>query len=442
MGLRERSGTNKPSAFCKVIKIKPYASLSVLLIFLLLLTFCSIAPVHASPTWNVQTLDTNTPDLGGYCPIVLDSNGYPHIAYTSNDLGGVVYASWNGSGWNIQKVANGTAFDLAVDANNNPYILYDGLTGGLMYATWTGTNWASQTVDKNGGAGSIALDSAGNPHIAYFVGDNIEYAGWTGTDWNTQTVDTVKTPFRISLAINSNNTAYLLYSLTDEVELAVQNNSGWSIQSVASNMDSLGNLALDSKGYPHFIYSQDYTNYTGYHSINITIMYASWNGATWNTQQVVSNVSEGGIGDSTGIYTMASLALDSRDNPHIVYVTSAPEDTADWGFLAYASWTGKTWNTQTVNSSIVVQSCNLAIDRNGNPHISLVGVVQGSQAEELTGAYSWIAPVMYATTTEQATFPSVPEFQSIQPLVIGVLVAVAVVAIWAAVSKKKKIRSE
>jgi hypothetical protein len=426
--------------------MKPYAFLSILLVSMLLLTYCLTVPVHASPTWTVQTLDTNTPDLNDHCPIVLDSNGTPHIAYTSNDLGGVVYASWNGSSWNTEKVTGGTVIDLALDSNNNPHILYDGGINGLMYASRSGSNWTSQTVDKNGGSkpgsltfGSLALDSSGNPRIAYSEGDQVMYASWSGSNWDIQTVDTAKAPFRVSLAIDSNNTAYLMYGLTDEVKLAVYNNSSWNIQAVASSMDSLGNLVLDSKGYPHLIYSRDYTNYTKSEPLNITIMYASWNGAAWNTQQVVSNVSAGGVGAVTGIYTMASLMLDAHDNPHIAYASSYPEGAYNWGNLAYASWTGKTWNIQTVNSTIIAGSCYLAVDSKGNPHISLVGVVQGSQAEGLTGAYSYIAPVMYATTMESTSSPSSP-FSNTQLVIIGVSVAAIVVAIMVALMLKKKLK--
>jgi hypothetical protein len=427
--------------------MKPYAFLSILVVSVLLLTFCLTAPVQASSTWAIQTLDTNTPDLNGYCPIVLDSNGTPHIAYTSNDLGGVVYASWNDSNWNAEKVTAGTVLDLALDSSNNPHILYDGGINGLMYASRSGSNWTTQTVDKNGGSkpgsltfGSLALDSSGNPHIAYTESDQVEYASWTGTTWGIQTVDTAKAPFRVSLAIDSNNTAYLMYGLTDEVKLAVYNNSVWNIQVVASNMDSLGNLVLDSKGYPHLIYSRDYTDYTKSEPLNITIMYARWNGAAWNTQQVVSNVSAGGVGATTGIYTMACLSLDAHDNPHIAYVTSYPEGAYQWGNLAYASWTGKTWGIQTVNSTVIAGSCYLALDSNGNPHISLVGVVQGSRAEELTGAYSYIAPVMYATTIEPTSSSSSPVFSNTQLVIIGVLVAAIVVVTLVALMLKKKLK--
>jgi hypothetical protein len=417
--------------------------LSVLLLSLLLAVFCpAVAPVHAaSPTWSIQTLDTNTPDLSDYCPIIVDSNNTPHIAYTSNNLGGVTYVSWNGSAWNTQKVVEGTVFGLALDANNNPHILVDGGISGLMCTSWTGQNWTTQTVDKNGTYfgrfGALALDSAGNPHIAYTDNDKlVKYASWTGTNWNIQTIDTSQSEFapRVSLTIDSNNTAYLMYGSLADVKLAVYNNSNWTIQTVASNMDSLGNIVLDSKGYPHFIYAH---NYSESYPPNNTIMYVSWNGTAWNAQQAVTNVSMGGVGARDGFFTMGYLSLDSNDSPHIAYVTSSPEvsEVYGWGFLAYASWTGRAWDIQTVNSTVIAQSCYLAVDSNGNPHISLIGVL-GSEAARLTGPYSWTAPIMYATATEPTQPPSSP-FSDFAPLVISSVIIVAIIATVGYVWKRK-----
>ena len=177
-----------------------------------------------------------------------------------------MYSSWNGSVWNTQKLADGTAYDLALDKNNNPHILLDGADRGLLYSSWAVQNWTTQTVDRNGTYfgrfGALALDSAGNPHIAY-TDDNklVKYAGWTGASWDIQTVGISQSDYgpRVSIAIDSNNTVYLMYGSSTDVKLAVQNDSNWAIQTVTSDMDSLGNIVLDSKDYPHFIYAHDFS---------------------------------------------------------------------------------------------------------------------------------------------------------------------------------------
>jgi hypothetical protein len=104
---------------------------SILLLLSILLASCFVVQVHATSTWSIQTVDKNAASGGG--AIALDSNNNPHIAY---------YAYENGS-------------------YRNP--------GYLMYASWNGSGWNIQTVDSNSatGSGPIVTDSKGSPHICY-----------------------------------------------------------------------------------------------------------------------------------------------------------------------------------------------------------------------------------------------------------------------------------
>ena len=388
---------------------------------------------HAVPVWSIQTIATKT-SVFGYCPIALDSGNNPHIAY------GGAYSSWNGSAWNTQKLANGTVYDLALDKNNNPHILLDGADRGLLYATWTEQNWITQTVDRNstrfGRFGALVLDSAGNPHIAYTDDYKlVKYASKTGANWDIQTIDTSQSDYapRVSIAVDANNTINLVYGSAADVKLAAYTNSTWRIQTVASDMDSLGNIVLDSKGYPHLIYARDFSES---YPPNIAIVYASWDGAAWNSQKAVSNVTTGGVGTRGGFFTMGCLLLDSHDNPHIAYVNDFASVPFGWGNLVYASWTGKTWDAEKVNSTILAQSCYLALDSDDNPQISFMGVTDGSEEALLTGAYTWISPVMYATAAmSSATEPT--ETAILTAVIIVLFIAIATVAILLVYLKKR-----
>jgi hypothetical protein len=418
-----------------VKEMRVYAFLIALFLFMLFLSSCSAATVHAALSWNVQTVDENGALISSYCPIVVDSNNTAHIAYTVWSEGTerawpnyfVMYASWNGSGWSTQKVSNGSAYSLVLDAKGNPHILYSYYAPvypsptGLMYASWTGSSWISQTIDPNGaGYGVVALDSSDNPHVAYTDGTSIKYAVWTGSSWNIQTVATYKSgdlAFRLSFALDKNNTPYIIYSSFSyadysqavgiraiNVTLATYQNSSWSIQplSLPPPTGDYGNIVVDSKGYLHSIFTQHHYASSENKTILSTILYGSWNGTAWNTQTVVSNIS----------FNSMSLALDSNDYPHI-FTSSG----------TYASWTGKTWETQTANLNRTAYGpCYLAVNSTGNPHISYL---QQSPSQV-------IANITYATATEttQTSSPTAPTSPAIFPAFTTLtVVAVAIIAV-------------
>jgi len=89
---------------------------------------------------------------------------------------------------------------------------------------------------------------------------------------------------------------------------------------------------------------------------NGDLKYASWTGSSWNIETVDS---AGDVGYTT------SLALDSNENPHISYFDYSNID------LRYASWTGSNWDIETVDSTGDVGAfTSLELDNNGYPHIS------------------------------------------------------------------------
>ncbi|PVX26899.1 MAG: hypothetical protein CW691_00005, partial [Candidatus Bathyarchaeum sp.] len=131
--------------------------------------------------WNVLTF------FEGYKlkDMVLDSKGYPHIAYLDNAGASIRrqrYARWNGNSWDSQNFQvpefdyGGYYMDakIAIDSRDRPHISYSieitGSSGNLMYASLRGNEWEFQSIDPENAywAGSIAVDSNNNPHVLYF----------------------------------------------------------------------------------------------------------------------------------------------------------------------------------------------------------------------------------------------------------------------------------
>lgn len=406
-------------------------SLATILIVLASLLFAaSNGETSSAVTWNVQTVDTYA--TGGY--IAVDSNNIPHIAYAHRDSNynsawKLAYASWNGLGWDIQNITtNYSALGLAFDSNNYPHILCVSadLSSGLAYASWTGTNWTLQTIDKNGITGTLALDSAGNPHVAYLAngygfGNPLNYATSDGSGWSIHAV-TVEGKDQANsiddilgyphIALDSNGNPRIMYErdfhnyhlqqvISSRIEYAVWSNISktWSFPTVLSN-NSLGTMALDSNGFPHFTYNDQEP--LG----NVILGYASWNGTIW-TKQPVATLNGGG-----GSY--GYLIIDHSNIPHISFLNS----TSGIGDLIYASWTGTGWDKQTVTVGNASEAATIVFDSFGNPHLAYA-----NNPNNPIGRGGLPFYLMYATATLPNPTPTVPELSwlVIIPMMISML---------------------
>ncbi len=318
--------------------------------------------------------------MGDYTSLALDAAGRPAISYHDITQATLKYARVTGAGaaaqiaaWNAEVVDDadevGSDSSLALDTAGNPHIsYYDTTNGHLKYARWTAaTDWQITTVDPDDGVGSyssLKLDTADRPHISYFDSANkaIRYATWTGTAWMTQTVAAAGDVGVSALAVDKGNRPHIAYydSASGQLKYARWSGSAWDVQTVDSGGDVGGYpaLALDSSGRPHISY-YDWTRFK--------LKYTFWTGTAWVSEAV----------DKAGLVGYASLALDSLGKAYLAYY----DDNS--GMLKYAfrraAGTGDPgWEIGLIDSAENVgRFAALAVDRAGRPHVSYYDAANG-----------------------------------------------------------------
>ena len=98
------------------------------------------------------------------------------------------------------------------------------------------------------------------------------------------------------------------------------------------------------------------SSYESSGTIHNDLKYTTWDGITWETETVDS---------SSLVNNFISLALDGNNRPRISYYDGNSQ------VLKYASKTGASWNIKTADPTADAgQYSSLAIDGAGNPHIS------------------------------------------------------------------------
>jgi hypothetical protein len=363
-------------------------AITLLLLAILLLAFLYYIIIQSTaPAWSISIADSDKNGGVGFdSSIALDSSGNPHISYIdwNNTL---KYAKWDGWGWSIQIVDTNAyihgSTSIAVDSKGDPRITYchdkpddpDFSFGELKYAVWTHSAWNLQTVDTPETSGiigkqsSLALDSQGNPHVCYFeYPDKVKYATSTSSGWEITVVDSAITPYT-ALALDDKGNPHIIY-YNNSLKYADRVGNAWNIVTVddTTNKNDIGfgaSLAVDSAGNPHISYydSQGFLWYahqtdsfwkfkpltyfdTTYYDPNSRISHKNYNIAAAKT----------------------AIQLDQNDDPSICF-----NDGINGLKCSHITYVHNVtvWDTQTVDANDIAGAYPaLALDSNGNPHIS------------------------------------------------------------------------
>jgi outer membrane protein assembly factor BamB len=280
--------------------------------------------------------------------------------------------------WSYQTVATGGSFGtirMVMDSNDIPHVVYNGVDGVMCYSKWENANWKSQGIIQGGIPISLAVDSQNIPHILFKGANGVTYyASLTGTSWSYQVAPTGN---RYSLALDEQGNPHIAYGtqlLVREYPSGVTNNfyalnyaswngTGWNAQVVQQQISASDTISLALDSNDNpHILYGNDTYYPQSGGYTLTVKIASWTGSSWSIQTGPSDLD--GIGN---------MVLDSQDQPHFTYERNYPHESVGNVTLGYASWDGTSWSMQTVASHIYLPELSLksdlVLDSQGNPHI-------------------------------------------------------------------------
>ncbi len=168
-------------------------------------------------SWYKDFVPNGSRSTGLYWSIALSGEYSPHIAYYEQTKGNLWYADWVSGGWTHTKLDQdgdvGRYVSLEIDSAAIPHIsYYDATDGDLDYATWSvlTSSWVTTTVDTLDDTGrftSITVDAANLPWVSYYdhTGGSLNMACKTSTTqtWDITPVDNVGRVSTLDVGISS-----------------------------------------------------------------------------------------------------------------------------------------------------------------------------------------------------------------------------------------------
>jgi hypothetical protein len=316
------------------------------------------------PPWSVETVDAE--GRSGYVSsIALDAGGALHASYWAAPFfpDGPIFvrhATAGARGWSIETVAeldSGFGYTaLALDTLGEPRIAYSD-TDVVRYARRQAGRWSSDLVSDPEWATqdvSLALDAEGAAYLVYHGSNSLQFGTDAGGAFSvTQLGDGFFTGLGARIARAPSGALHVVYRGPGLHHASRPDaESPWSFETIDSSA-SYDALALDAAAIPHVAY-------VGLSEIP-EIRLASRASGTWTIEAVAAPGGDLGY---------VALALDPAGAAHICY-----EEFADGpGTLYYATNAAGTWVSEGVPGEPPYGSwCAIAVDAAGNVHLTYVG---------------------------------------------------------------------
>lgn len=313
--------------------------------------------------WSVETIDGV--NLTRFCApsIAVDALGQPHVSYFDYRNGKLKYAVRVGGTWHTEDVLD-TIYQgssIAIDSAGHPHIVCVGSSGELLHVVHDGSAWSTETVEAEGAAGGVdmALDSSDQPHIAQLDASTgaLKYVHWTGSEWDAEVVAADADNF--SLALDLDERPHIAY-FSGGLRHVGWNGTAWE--------DEL----LDPEGWRTLklavsIWNELWVGYAG-RSNNAKI--ARRLGTTWYVYNMVN----------ANVDTFVTLALEHPNWAHLIY------DYYDGTYpqtLKDCHRNASEWNEQSITPFLESSQAKAQFDDLGHCHV----VYWDANPEELR--YAW-----------------------------------------------------
>ncbi|MCG3150610.1 MAG: hypothetical protein PCFJNLEI_04098 [Verrucomicrobiae bacterium] len=219
---------------------------------------------YAGGQWQI----TDLPVDGWQSQLRLDGADRPHILYYDASYG-LRYARFDGNAWQYSETGLAGGPDtpgFALDSANHAHVVYSVNYSGQFYASNETGEWKAEQISTSAGACDLAVDSAGNPHIAACVDGALRYYSRAGTNWTSvvlidQTLIPGAFPDYVALVLDSADRPHFCFGLSingvvETCWYAFDDGLGWSGAPVdVKNAGFYPSLAVTPAGVVFVAYS-------------------------------------------------------------------------------------------------------------------------------------------------------------------------------------------
>ena len=326
-------------------------------------------------SWQVEVVDTNLNSFLHPPSLIVgpsDVDTAKILAYTNADNEVIFASRSSGGSWNKTQVfSDEPVFAVSLTMGVNVlYMAFVGVSSDDLYvAKRENFNWEVTNIDNGAYLGNFVSfildqDDTKQGHISY-VGDGLKYTFFDDQIQTTEFIDKdIYVLGNTGVAISNSNVPYIAYrDLTNqEIRVAkrVFNSQKWQMHTLDDLVypfrGGAVDLAIDQQ-FPQSLHAA--------YILGTDLKYALSNddGETW--QKTI--IDTGGANWWDSLYS-PSLEIDNYNNPHISYHGANYN-----GQLNYAYWYSNTWYIDTITTTYIAEAPTaLALDSQNNPHIVYV----------------------------------------------------------------------